>query len=290
MDAPLTLPPGARVGAVTLQVSDLSRSLHFYQDVLGFTVAREERVSGGASATLAAPGGNDDLVHLREKSRARRVPPRGRLGLYHFAILLPTRGDLGRFFRHVTDKGVQVGAADHLFSEALYLTDPDGITIEVYRDRPSGEWIYQQGELVAATDPLDVDGIVEAAGSTRWKNLPAGTTIGHVHFYVGNLARAEEFYVTGLGFEKRIESFPGALFVSAGGYHHHVGLNTWAADAPLATDDDARLLWWDLLVPGPTAIREVVSRLARLGYEVGEAPTPVARDAWGIAVRLVEAL
>ncbi|MEO7192634.1 MAG: VOC family protein [Vicinamibacterales bacterium] len=280
------LPPEAHVGAVTLQVSDVARSSRFYVEMLGFEILHgAER--DGAKASLGARDGGAPLLHLHEQRGARPVPRRGLLGLYHFAILLPRRQDLGSFFSHALRAGLQVSAADHLFSEALYLVDPDGITVEVYRDRPRDQWVRHDGELVAASDPLDTDGLIAAGSGLEWHGLPPATTIGHVHFYVGDLPRARAFYVDALGFEPMIASFPGALFVSAGGYHHHVGLNTWASASPVAGDDDARLLYWDLVLPNETALRQTALGLSAAGQETAEQHDGrVARDPWGIAVRL----
>ena len=279
------LPDETRVGGVTLQVADVERSLGFYRDVLGFRVL--ERTDG--NARLGAREGDATLLSLREKRGARPVPRRGLLGLYHFAVLLPSRGDLGRFLRHAAATGVHVGAADHQFSEATYLVDPDGLTIEVYRDRPRDEWIYRNGEAAAVSDPLDVHGLAEAAGDAPWEGLPAGTTLGHMHFYVGDIPAAERFYHAGLGFAKTIWSWPGALFVSAGGYHHHAGLNTWAAGAPIATDEDARLLEWELVLPDQATITAAADSLDAAGFVtkrnfMGDAH---AVDPWGNKVHLV---
>lgn len=286
-DAPPPLPPATHVGRVTLQVADLDRSLTFYEEVVGFHVIEQTTVDGRRVARLGLDGPTTHLLELREKPGVRRVPPRGLIGLYHFAILLPERADLGRFIVHAADAGARFAAADHLFSEALYLTDPDGLQVEVYRDRPRHEWTYRHGEILGDTLPLDFDPIVAAAAGTAWTGLPPGTVIGHVHLYVRDLAPARAFYVSALGFTPTLTSFPGALFVAAGDYHHHVGLNTWAAGAPEATDDDARMLWWDLVLPGPTHVAAAAARLRDAGHDVSaEGAAFVARDPWKIAVRL----
>jgi catechol 2,3-dioxygenase len=281
------LPAEVRIGAVALQVADLDRSLGFYEKVLGFRLIAREDTPGGRSARLGAQEGERVLLELREKPGVRSVPRRGRLGIYHFAVLLPTRQDLARFLRHATALGVHIGSSDHLVSEALYLVDPDGITVEVYRDRPRGEWTYQNGEVVAGILPLDVEDLLAAAGDQPWRGLPAGTTIGHMHFYVGEIPPAEAFYHTALGFDKIAWSMPGMLFVSAGGYHHHVGLNTWAAGSPVATDDDARLLFWELVLPDRPTTEAAAESLRRAGFGVTASDGAfLARDPWGISVRL----
>jgi catechol 2,3-dioxygenase len=288
IDAPaFRLPAGIRLGTVALQVADLERSLDFYTRVLGFRVIAQDDAPGARAAMLGAPRDEAVLLELREKAGVRRVPRRGRLGIYHFAVLLPTRKDLGRFLRHATDLGIDVGSSEHLVSEALYLVDPDGISVEVYRDRPRAEWPYRDGEIVAGILPLDREGVLAAAGDQPWRGLPPGTTNGHMHFYVGELPPAEAFYHGALGFDKTAWSMPGMLFVSAGGYHHHVGLNTWAAGSPVASEDDARLLSWELVLPDRTVAEDAAVSLRGAGYDVTASDNAfLARDPWGITVRL----
>jgi len=165
------LPPELGLGRVRLEVADLARSLAYYETVLGL----ETRERGGGSATLGAAGDAAPLVELSERTGARPVPRRGRLGLYHFAILLPSRAALGRFITHLGAIGVRPGMSDHLVSEAVYLTDPDGLGIEVYADRPSTAWRVQAGDLAMAVDPLNVEELVRAAGAEPWSGAPSGT-------------------------------------------------------------------------------------------------------------------
>jgi catechol 2,3-dioxygenase len=277
------LPDDIEIGRVRLQVADLGRSLEFYQEVIGFrAIAREP-----GRVTLGAQGSDAVLLELVEKPGVRPVPRRGLLGIYHFAVLLPDRAALGRFVRHVAALGVHVGASDHGISEATYLVDPDGITIEVYRDRARSEWPVQDGEIWAGNLPLDFPGLAREGTDLPWTGLPAGTTLGHVHFYVGDLARAEAFYHRGLGFDVMIRNLPGALFVAAGGYHHHVGLNTWAQGSPVATDDDARLVDWELVLPDGAGVAAAAESLRAGGIQVEADPAGfVARDPWGITVRV----
>ena len=240
-----------------------------------------------SSAALGADGADAPLVELRGLPGARPVPRRGRLGLYHFAILLPDRASLGRFVRHLAAIGEYAGMSDHLVSEAVYLTDPDGLGIEVYADRPRSTWRHENGQLLMATDPLDVQSLVAASGGTPWTTMPAGTSMGHVHLFVDDLARAEGFYHNGLGFDKMVWSYPGALFMAAGGYHHHLGTNTWAASAPRAEDGDARLLEWVIQMPDAVAIRDATLSLENAGHPVEWSDgSPVVADPWGTRVRL----
>jgi catechol 2,3-dioxygenase len=283
------LPDDTRIGRVTLQVADLDRSTAFYQGVIGFHVLDRTDAPGGRTASLGVRNDARVLLELREKAGVRRVPPRGRLGIYHFAVLLPARSDLGRFLNHATSGGAHINAADHFFSEALYLTDPDGITIEVYRDRPRSEWVVNpSGELVGPSERLDIEGVLGEAGAESYHGLPSGTRIGHMHFYVGDLVRAEAFYHAALGFSKvNWTAFPGILFVSAGGYHHHVALNTFAAGTSPAGAGDAGLVSWQLILPDDASITAAVESVRRSGAEVvrsGDAY--IARDPWGIAVEV----
>lgn len=277
------LPGASRVGGVRLQVGDLERSLGFYQGVLGF----ELRSSEGGRAVLGARGGASPLVELHERAGAAPVPPTGRLGLYHFAILLPDRASLGRFVAHLSGLGVRAGASHHLVSEALYLNDPDGLGIEVYADLPRTDWTSRGRELQMDSRPLDLQDLLRAGGGETWQRLPPGTTIGHVHLHVGDLPRASRFYHDGLGLDRMVWSYPGALFLAAGGYHHHLGVNTWAAGAPPAGEGDAKLLDWELLVPGPADVEGALGGLAEAGF-TGHVDDSGgwAEDPWQTRIRL----
>ena len=278
------LPDATRIGRVRLQVADLVRSLAYYERVLGLRVLRRTT----DEAALGAEGADTPLVELRALPGARSVPRRGRLGLYHFAILLPERAALGRFVRHLSDLGEYAGMSDHFVSEAVYLTDPDGLGIEVYADRPRSAWRYHGRQLAMTTEPLDVHDLLRAAGDTPWTGMPAGTVIGHVHFYVDDLERAAAFYHAGLGFDKVVWSYPGALFMSAGGYHHHLGTNTWAAGAPRAEADDARLLDWEVVVPRADDAEAAARSLTAAGYTVTRGDHAwLAADPWGTTLRIV---
>ncbi len=277
------LPGATRVGTVRLQVADLARSVAYYQHVLGLRVL----VRADGEAALGTDEGGEPLIELRERPGVASVPRRGRLGLYHFAILLPDRAQLGRFVRHLSEIGERAGMSDHLVSEAIYLSDPDGLGIEVYADRPQSAWRQQDGELMMATDSLDVPDLLRAAGSERWSGMPAGSRMGHVHLFVGDLERAAAFYHAGLGLDKVVWSYPGALFLSAGGYHHHVGTNTWAAGAAPAGPGDARLLEWELVVPSSADAAGALASLEAGGADIERSGDGgLARDPWGTAVRI----
>jgi catechol 2,3-dioxygenase len=278
------LPDETRLGAVQLQVSDLDRSLDYYQRVLGFRPLQQE----AEMATLAAHNDDRPLIILRERAGATPVPARGRLGLYHFAVLLPSRADLGRFLRHLAEAGERAGASDHRVSEALYLRDPDGLGIEVYADRPRSEWEVARREILMDTTPLNTPELLREAGDAPWSGMPAGTTIGHVHLHIGELGEAAAFYHEALGLDKVVWSYPGALFLSAGGYHHHLGLNTWAAGAAPAGEADAKLLEWTLELPDAESVAAAAESLERAGYAVVRAADEalVTRDPWGTQLRV----
>ncbi len=223
--------PGTTMGAVHLTVSDLDRSTAFYVSVLGL---RSDEHDDG-DVTLRTADGRV-LVQLHGDSLAARLDPRA-TGLFHLAILLPTRLDLAFALARLSAAQWPLdGASDHLVSEALYLSDPDGNGIEIYRDRPRQEWQRRDGELQMATLPLDLRDVAGelATASQPQPRVPPGTRIGHVHLQVSELDEIERFYAGVLGFDVMVRGYPGALFVAAGGYHHHLGLNTWnsAASGP----------------------------------------------------------
>jgi catechol 2,3-dioxygenase len=278
------LPESTHLGSVRLQVADIETSLLFYARVLGLCV-----IGGTAdSVSLGTHGENRAIVHLRQRKGARPVPKLGLLGLYHFAILLPDRASLGRFVAHLGDIGRDAGMSDHFVSEAVYLTDPDGLGIEVYADRPRDSWRYDERQLHMTTNHLDVDDLVRSAGGKRWSGMPRGAVLGHVHLHVGDIDKAAAFYHDALGFDKVVWNYPGALFLSAGGYHHHLGTNTWAKGAPRATDEDARLLEWDIIVPTQKDADNAARHVKEAGYEAKQEDDQwVLTDPWGTSLRLV---
>jgi catechol 2,3-dioxygenase len=253
-----TIDPATTIGAVHLTISDLDRSIAFYTDRIGFKVHRRD----GDAAALGA--GGPDLLVLVHAPAAPRV--RATTGLYHFAVLVPSRAELARSLRRLaeTDTHLQ-GVADHGVSEALYLADPDGNGIEIYRDRPRAEWPIHDGQLQMTTDPLDLDDLLaDATHETGTVHTLAGdTVVGHVHLHVGNVAEAEAFYIGVLGFDLMQRFRSSALFVSAGGYHHHIGLNTWAGiGAPPPPAGAIGLRHFVVRFPTVTAREEVVARVA----------------------------
>lgn len=247
------LPDAAHIGGAHLRVIDLKRALGFYRDILGFTVTE----SDNTHAALSASPGEAPILRLTQHPGATRKPQRS-VGLYHVAILMPDRAALSRILRRLIASGYPVGgASDHLVSEALYLSDPDGNGLEIYRDRPRAEWKWNGDKVAMATDPLDVDGVLSE--STTDSGVAPGTIIGHVHLHVSDLKRAEDFYGGLLGFDVMQRDYPGALFVAAGGYHHHLGLNIWAGRMkPPASA--VGLEDFTVVIPGEAAWQAAVAR------------------------------
>ena len=260
------------IETVALRVRDLHRSSAFYEGILGLQALS----SGDAIREFGADPGAPPLLRLVEAPDARPKPARA-LGLYHVALLVPDRPSLAAVLRRLADAGVRLqGASDHHVSEALYLADPDGHGIEIYRDRPVKEWAYSQsGELYMTTDSLDLQELLSA--SDRGAGMPRGTMIGHIHLHVADLKKAETFYVEDLGFDVMVRSYPGALFVSAAGYHHHIGLNTWAgpnAEPP----EDQTIGMMEFAIRAP---RAPDGNVARHGENVISDPD-------GIRIRLID--
>lgn len=280
------LPDAVRLGAAVLMVSELARSVLFYERVLGMRVLEQTE----SHARLGAHMGQEALLELRTAPGIRPRTGQPRLGLFHFALLLPDRASLGRFVRHLQELGVRAGAGDHVVSEAFYLDDPDGLGIEVYADRPRSEWRRVGRELVMGTDPVDVAGLVAAAGPMPWVGMPSGTVMGHLHLHVGNLARGAVFYSDTIGFDRMVWSYPGALFLGAGGYHHHLGANVWAGPAASAPPpNEARLLEWSLVLPRTADVDAVAASLERAGQTIQRDPTEGSvrvADPWGTTLRI----
>jgi catechol 2,3-dioxygenase len=277
--------PDTALGTVRLTVADLDRSRRFYERVLGLHAT--ERDDG----TLALGVADDPaLIELRGDSAAPRLNRRAP-GLYHLAILLPTRLDLAfALARLAQTRWPLDGASDHLVSEALYLSDPDGNGIEICRDRPRPEWPRSGDQLQMATMPLDLDDVIGEvrAVSELQDSAPRGTRIGHVHLQVADLAAAEAFYHGVLGFDVMVRGYPGALFVSAGGYHHHVGLNTWhSAGASPATPGSIGLRSFTVELPDRRGLDSVLARIDAAGLPHERQPNGfLVRDPFANAVLL----
>jgi catechol 2,3-dioxygenase len=267
--------PATHVGMLSLIVSDLERSLAFYTEVFGFTLLERN----GGNATLGVDG--VPVLLLTEHAGAKPWPRERRsyTGLYHFAILVPTRADLGRWLRHWLDAGQPIpGQGDHVVSEALYISDPDENGIEIYADRPRSGWQWVNGQIQMGTGPVDLRGLLTEAAQhdEPWTGLAAGTHLGHMHLQVRNIAEAEAFYHSVLGFDI-VAKMPTALFISAGGYHHHIGMNTWhSLGADPAPADSVGLRFFTIELPSAEARAAVVDRIRSAGLDYTDAGNVVA--------------
>jgi catechol 2,3-dioxygenase len=268
------------IGAVALKVRDLDRLTAYYRDALGLAVL--DRTATGA--TLGA--GGVPFLHLEHAPGAQPDDTRT-AGLYHTAFLMPTRGDLARWLLHAAQKRIPLtGASDHAVSEAIYLDDPEGNGVEVYRDRGIDEWVWQDGMVKMTTAALDLDDLVRAAGNEGFAGAPDGLRIGHIHLRVGNVEQAEKFYRDVVGLDV-IRRRGGATFMSSGRYHHHVGSNVWhSAGAGKRDDDRAGLAWFAFEAADPAAFDTVAERLAKAGVPFETTETGlVTADPWGTKVR-----
>ena len=290
------LPSETRIARAWLRVADLGRSLAFYRDVLGLRVSRED----GNTATLAAGERPDsvgtdavprELLVLQERPGIARRPARPvATGLYHVALLVPSRRALGRALLALRQLGYPLrGMSDHAVSESLYLDDPDGNGLEIYADRPRHMWPVRDGVVQMSVDPMDVEGVI-AAGRERaepWAGLPAETVGGHVHFTVSRLEPAVAFYRDVIGFDVMMR-IPSLVAVSAGGYHHHLNLNTWAGEgAPSDSDRIAGLTAWELEVPDEAGRRALRDRIKAAGVLVTSSNRVTARDPDAVLVEIV---
>jgi catechol 2,3-dioxygenase len=256
----------AKLGTVRLTVSDLTRARAFYEGVLGL---QGRELDGGTVAFGVGEG--TPLIELSGDPAAPR-PNRRTTGLYHLAILFPTRLDLASALGRVAAARWPLhGASDHLVSEALYLADPDGNGVELYRDRPREQWPRSNGQLEMATLPLDLGDLLAEHAQTDavQRAAPGGTRIGHVHLQVSELEQSEEFYSGILGFEVMVRGYPGALFVSTGGYHHHVGMNTWqSAGASPPPPGSVGLRDFEVLLPSDDELGQALERVGTAGIEL----------------------
>ena len=276
--------PDTHIGRVTLRVSNLNRSLKFYEGIVGFKAIDRTPTTAVLSAQDNVP-----LLELHELAGAP-PQPQWSTGLYHVAILLPSRADLGQVLLRLTRADVQIGQGDHLVSEALYISDPDNNGLELYQDRPRSAWQWSGTSVKMATDPVDIDSLIaEGQRAEKWDVLPAGTRIGHIHLQVAAIAQARHFYHTILGFDITAQ-MPSALFISAGGYHHHIGMNTWQSrGAGPAPKDAAGLHIFVIALPNADALADVQARLAIHNIPIKEQGDNfvVVADPWDNQIKLM---
>lgn len=275
----------ASIGEVHLQVTNLAASLDFYQHTIGFQVL--EQTNNQAKLTV---DGETTLLTIEQPDPV--YPKRGRTtGLYHFAILLPSRKELAKALIHLLEKQYPLqGASDHQFSEAIYLADPDGNGIEIYADRPREVWKYQNGLLAGTTIAMDVDNLLQEVDETSWNGLPAGTVIGHIHLHVSDLEKARRFYHEGLGMDITMTIGDHALFVSAGGYHHHVGLNIWNGEgAPAPNPQSVGLVHYSIEFENEGSLKRALKGLESIGVvPVREQDTLWVTDPFGHKIKFLQ--
>jgi catechol 2,3-dioxygenase len=265
------LPGNISLGRVRLRIANLERSLEFYAGRMGLHVREQD----DRSAQLAAAPGAPPIISLQQLPGTLPRPEYA-IGLYHFAILFPNRSLLGQKVLDLLDaKWPFTGFADHGVSEAAYLSDPDGNGVELYSDRPRADWPGRSDSITMYTRPLDLNNLFAAAADADLA-LTNRTRMGHIHLHVSNLERARQFYQDVVGFEVTNDEFPGALFLAAGGYHHHLGTNTWARRT--ADPDAAGLLDWLLHVPGDEA-----KSLLRQRLETGGVVIEPASEGWRVS-------
>jgi catechol 2,3-dioxygenase len=283
---PVSLDPATTVGTANLLVADLDRSVQFYTETLGFT----ERERAGDTALLGTDAHRAPWLRLTAVPDAQRKPRRS-TGLYHIAILTPSRAALARSLRRLVESRYPLqGASDHLVSEALYLGDPDGNGLEIYRDRPREEWPRLNGAIQMDTQALDLQQLYDEAVTEdqAWTGMEAATHLGHVHLHVADLSAAVQFYTTIIGFDLIFRFGESAAFVSAGGYHHHLGLNTWAGvGAPPPPANAVGLRGYTIALPSAAERERVLARVRAANLDVAEyAGMPEVRDPSGNAVWL----
>ncbi|GEN45451.1 VOC family protein [Alkalibacillus haloalkaliphilus] len=255
--------PTTFVSRVTIKVTDLARSLEFYQKIVGLNVL--EQTEG--TAHLTADGKTSMLKLVQPENpepKQRRTS-----GLYHFAILVPERRHLADFVIHLSEHKVPIGASDHLVSDAIYFNDPDGNGIEVYQDKDPDTWTWQGDQVEMAVDPLDFEDLVKYKTDQGWQGMPEKTVMGHIHLHVSDLRQAEKFYVDGLGFDVVCQFGGQAIFLSTNGYHHHIAANTWnGVGAPKASENSAGLHSYQIVYPDEASRDTVIHRLKDMGSPV----------------------
>jgi len=259
------LPDETRITQVHLRTGDLERALGFSTSTLGLQIV--ERIEGSRRVGISATGNSPAMMILSEEPRASPRPS-GATGLYHFAIRYPARRDLAHALQRLMRRGYPIrGAADHQVSEAIYLGDPDDNGVELYVDRPRSQWIWREGQIAMTTEPLELDSILASTESqSPPPYVPPQTGLGHIHLQVADLAGAERFYHEFLGLAVTQRSYPGALFFSAAGYHHHLAVNTWAGHRP-PPPNSIGLISYRLGVPEAELLYCLQNRAPLAGYE-----------------------
>jgi catechol 2,3-dioxygenase len=259
-------PPNVFTESIHLFVEDINRSAAFYQEIIGLKILQqfEQKV-------LLTTDGEHALLTIEQPDGVLPKESR-RTGLYHFALLLPNRSELSVFLHHLIRTGYPIqGASDHLVSEAIYLQDPDGNGIEVYADRPSEQWEWKEGQVVMATESINLQDLLAEGNEKKWRGLPKETIMGHIHLHVANLSDAENFYIKGLGFNVVQRLSNHALFISTGGYHHHIGLNIWNGEGVSApSKKSAGLHYFTIVLNDKEKLNHIIANLREMNVGIQE--------------------
>ncbi|WP_260471904.1 VOC family protein [Bacillus sp. HMF5848] len=252
--------PAMFVNHISLNVSNLNNSVNYYTHIIGLKLLNTDHTN----ATLSADG-SLPIVTLRQQDNIRPKQP-NTTGLYHFALLVPSREDLANVVQHLRQLNIPFGSSDHLVSEAIYISDPDGNGIEIYADRSESTWRWHNGEVEMAVDPLDIKDLLNATKHQDWYGIAEKTIIGHIHLHVSDLKIAEQFYCSILEFEVVNRYGNQALFISSENYHHHIGLNTWNGEgAPQPKENSVGLHSFILFVPEETKQKSMIKKLKENG-------------------------
>ncbi|PSL42982.1 catechol 2,3-dioxygenase [Salsuginibacillus halophilus] len=275
--------PTTFVSHVHLHVQNLERTISFYQDTLGFHVLYQTDSEAAFSA--------DGETALITAGQPIGVTPKERYttGLYHFALLLPTRKDLAKIVTYFNEIGLNFGSSDHTVSESIYLADPDGNGIEIYADRDPDGWTWENGEVNLTVDPLNYRDLLAENDGAPWKKMPEATLMGHVHLHAADLEETEDFYLEGLGFEMVRRFNPQTHFIADGKYHHHIALNTWhGVGAPAPSPSSAGMAYFTLNVADKEKQIAITSKLESLGTPVTKTEDAVwAADPSGTKIKIV---
>lgn len=263
-ELPFSATTPVSVSRVGLRARDASALADFYRGLLGVEVLRR------SGSVVALGTGERELLEIEGSPALRPDDPRA-AGLYHTAFLLPTRADLARWVRHAAETGIRIdGASDHLVSEAIYLTDPEGNGVEIYADRPRDTWRFDAGTVRMATERLDLRALAGSlpADDAGWRGAPDGSVVGHVHLRVGDIGAAEGWWREEIGLDTMVHYGGQAVFLASGGYHHHIGANVWQS-----------------LGAGPRAADRTGLSFVELRTAAGS-PATAKQDPWGTQIRL----
>lgn len=260
------IPNNTHIQSIDLKVKNIEKSLHFYSYLLGL----KENINKSNEVSLHSDLNKPYLIKLVEEKSAKMISPKSP-GLYHIAFRYPNRKELGKaFIRLFEHKYKFQGFSDHIVSEAIYLADPEGNGIELYADRPKSEWVYKNGQVEMDTIPLNLNVITkDVETGDQWKGIHPETDIGHIHLRVSNIFKAEKFYSNILGFNVSNSSYPGALFLAADGYHHHIGANIWQSrNSPPLSDGSLGIISFTINIPDKNYLAQIEKEASEEGLVI----------------------